>query len=134
MTKLKPDIKAAWVEALRSGKYQQGKNYLNSEGRYCCLGVLCELAVEAGVTGRNAPEGPYRVVSYGARADDTGCGPDVVRWAYEGHPGMGAWMVPFEEGDPGNPFPDRDEVHLIALNDDGEKTFGEIADVIERYL
>ena len=33
-----------WVKALRSGKYQQGKEVLFSEGRYCCLGVLCEIS------------------------------------------------------------------------------------------
>ncbi len=36
-----------WIEALRSGKYKQGKNYLKrktkSGYRYCCLGVACEL-------------------------------------------------------------------------------------------
>ena len=30
-----------WVNALRSGKFKQGKQHLlNEEGRYCCLGVL----------------------------------------------------------------------------------------------
>lgn len=34
-----------WVEALRSGKYEQGEGCLrDSNGRYCCLGVLTELA------------------------------------------------------------------------------------------
>lgn len=32
-----------WVEALRSGRYQQGKDYLNQNGKFCCLGVACEL-------------------------------------------------------------------------------------------
>lgn len=42
-----------WVEALRSGKYQQGRQQLATEtqtGRtYCCLGVLCEVAKQEGV-------------------------------------------------------------------------------------
>jgi hypothetical protein len=36
-----------WVDALRSGEYQQGKNYLLSpdgKQRYCCLGVACEIS------------------------------------------------------------------------------------------
>jgi len=38
------EIKARWVEALRSGKYQQGRAALRSlEERFCCLGVLCDL-------------------------------------------------------------------------------------------
>lgn len=44
-----PELKAKWVEALRSGKYAQGKRALRT-GRdkpendlFCCLGVLCDL-------------------------------------------------------------------------------------------
>lgn len=33
-----------WVEALRSGKYRQTKYQLAKRGRYCCLGVGCEVA------------------------------------------------------------------------------------------
>lgn len=33
-----------WVEALRSGRYEQGKAMLKTkEGKYCCLGVACDL-------------------------------------------------------------------------------------------
>jgi len=32
-----------WIEALRSGEYQQGKYSLKvNENTYCCLGVLCD--------------------------------------------------------------------------------------------
>ena len=34
-----------WVEALRSGRYKQGKGALcYNKDKYCCLGVLCEVA------------------------------------------------------------------------------------------
>lgn len=52
---MKPEIKAQWVQALRSGEYQQGRGrlvrqgYDNSWREYCCLGVLCELAIKEGV-------------------------------------------------------------------------------------
>ena len=51
---MKEDIEKRWVEALESGKYKQGKDSLkiqNKDGSfsYCCLGVLCELAVEDGI-------------------------------------------------------------------------------------
>ena len=36
--------KEKWVEALRSGKHKQGKRVLRDNGRYCCLGVLCEIS------------------------------------------------------------------------------------------
>jgi hypothetical protein len=39
------ELKQKWVEALRSGKYKQGKQALrNKADCYCCLGVLCELS------------------------------------------------------------------------------------------
>ena len=38
-----PEFKKPWIEALRSGKYEQGFKYLNRDGKYCCLGVLCDL-------------------------------------------------------------------------------------------
>lgn len=47
------EIKSQWVDALRSGKYAQGqfglRETVDGETTYCCLGVLCELATEAGV-------------------------------------------------------------------------------------
>jgi hypothetical protein len=50
---MNPEIKEQWVTALRSGEYRQGKGALkrkDDEGfQYCCLGVLCELAIENGV-------------------------------------------------------------------------------------
>jgi hypothetical protein len=33
-----------WLEALRSGKYKQGRGQLVLGDAYCCLGVLCEVA------------------------------------------------------------------------------------------
>jgi hypothetical protein len=32
-----------WIEALRSGKFKQGKNALRAGDSFCCLGVACEL-------------------------------------------------------------------------------------------
>jgi hypothetical protein len=37
------EIKEKWIAALQSGEYQQGHDYLTSEGKYCCLGVLCDV-------------------------------------------------------------------------------------------
>lgn len=38
------ELKTKWVEALRSGRYLQGTSNLCRHGKYCCLGVLCEVA------------------------------------------------------------------------------------------
>jgi hypothetical protein len=37
------DVKKQWVEALRRGKYEQGHEQLRRDGRFCCLGILCEI-------------------------------------------------------------------------------------------
>ena len=38
------DLLLEWAEALESGEYDQGEgSLLNSEGRYCCLGVLASV-------------------------------------------------------------------------------------------
>lgn len=43
-------LKSRWIEALRSGKYKQGKGALQEiEGgsqvdKFCCLGVLCQIS------------------------------------------------------------------------------------------
>jgi len=44
MKKLRVRFKKRWVEALRSGKYEQGKFTLISPNRkFCCLGVAFDL-------------------------------------------------------------------------------------------
>jgi len=66
-------IREAWLEALTSGEYKQGKSYLHQktkkgEDRFCCLGVLCDLAVKARVI--DAPEEDEdRVVVYDGDAE-----------------------------------------------------------------
>lgn len=37
------EVMELWVDALRSGEYEQGVHNLCKEGKFCCLGVLCEL-------------------------------------------------------------------------------------------
>ena len=37
------ELKAKWVAALRSGKYEQGPLFLRNGESYCCLGVLCDV-------------------------------------------------------------------------------------------
>lgn len=51
---MQEDIKTEWIDRLRSGKYLQGKGFLRQRElgavKHCCLGILCEMAIEAGVT------------------------------------------------------------------------------------
>lgn len=43
---MKKELRDAWVTALRSGNYAQGRKRLRSNTReaFCCLGVLCEIS------------------------------------------------------------------------------------------
>ncbi len=47
---MKADIKKLWINRLESGEISQTVGTLGRKtGERCCLGVLCDLAVEAGV-------------------------------------------------------------------------------------
>ena len=41
------DLQEKWVEALESGKYEQGNGFLHvlldGKHKYCCLGIACEV-------------------------------------------------------------------------------------------
>lgn len=91
-----------WVAALRGGEYRQGFGQLVKNGRYCCLGVACEIAMRDGVElpsdWRSWCNLPY----------------EPLRW-------VGLWT---SFGD------DIEGRSLSSLNDSG-KTFAEIADIIE---
>ncbi|HEY5443110.1 MAG TPA: hypothetical protein VIJ87_01290 [Pyrinomonadaceae bacterium] len=41
-------LKDAWADALTSGLYKQSRAAMNRGGGFCCLGVLCEVAMELG--------------------------------------------------------------------------------------
>lgn len=52
--RMKKEHFEAWMTALRSGEYEQGKGALQTVGKdgkatFCCWGVFCDLAVKAGV-------------------------------------------------------------------------------------
>lgn len=40
------EIKKLWIDALKSGEYEQGRWRLKTKNRYCCLGVLCDIYVK----------------------------------------------------------------------------------------
>jgi hypothetical protein len=111
-------IKRRWVEALRSGKYKQGKNRLNGKDGFCCLGVLCDLAVEDGVGSWHdyGDEGNKYFDDLG-RIEATLLPLAVQQWS-------GLWS---ETGDIGRGR------SLSRLNDDGV-SFRRIARKIERRL
>lgn len=125
------DVKRLWVTALRSGEYVKGKGTLHLKtddgDRWCCLGVLCDLAVKAGI------EVPVRhtetgTVLYAGRSSYLP--PSVVAWAgfISGNDSPHVWVE--------SELRSRTLVHLNDSHDfdGGDKSFEEIADFIETAL
>src|SRR5438093_9628733 len=46
---MNPEVKDLWISALESGQYDQGSGALHVDDKFCCLGVLCDLANRAGI-------------------------------------------------------------------------------------
>lgn len=116
--KMDPEVKARWVEALRSGKYTQVKGALRTpEGCNCCLGVLAELE---GITYRPYDKTKDVAVESGDKEN---------LWFDFGQDGTIAGNVPYGFCGLG-----MDRFDLIRMNDDEGKTFPEIADYIEKNL
>ena len=109
---MKSEIKQAWLNALRSGDYQQGRKYLRQCDQYCCLGVLCDLYSKAAGLEWEPLEGNADQVQSMLNHETT-LPFKVQEWA----------------GIPGKPNP----LELAAYNDNGA-TFAELANMIEEYL
>jgi hypothetical protein len=127
------DLKAKWVEALRSGEFKQAQGTLHDakHDSYCCLGVLCKVAGAEWGECEKEVEGDdgYYIKTFShvpvkdgqllGNTDDE----ELEKWACK------KFGIP-------------DQVVLIAMNDglgkEGQehyqpaKTFSEIADYIEK--
>lgn len=126
---MNPDIKAQWVADLRSGDYEQGRAYLHTQPeqdgleKFCCLGVLCDQAVKAGVIQRQYhPDENFW--TYGKDVESLVLPSEVMEWA-----GM-------TDSNPELRFKksSSDVNSLADLNDTYNWTFEKIADLIEREL
>lgn len=115
-------IYEAWLAALRSGRYKQGRGRLELCGEFCCLGVLCHLLHQRPELGIEMlrREGPYEV-------------------AYSALPGLWHWSnVPDSiavEFGLSTKMPSAEhravEAVLVDLNDGNGASFAEIAQFIE---
>jgi len=110
-SKLNPEFKKKWVEALRSGEYIQGisqlhytdfkdENEIDIIDKYCCLGVACRVL---GYTDK-------QILEYGN-----------IPKSFE--------LVPSELKKDGGT-----QATLVMMNDEEGKSFNEIADWIEKHL
>lgn len=111
-------VKKKWVEALLSGKYIQGHGYLRtSDDKFCCLGVLCDLAVKEGVIPKETKD---RDISFLYAGSSAFLPTAVVEWS-------------------GLPHADSDKdgrltTESLAADNDGGVPFSTIADTIDAYF
>jgi hypothetical protein len=99
-----------WAAALESGEFEQGREALNSNGQFCCLGVACEVAIREGVPLEKKEHSLYTVYYDGER--------DMLP------PSVQAWL---SLADSAGAYAGG---RLIEDNDDRRLTFKEIAEII----
>lgn len=121
---MNPDAKTKWIELLRSGTLEQGRGQLRSSSdQFCCLGVLCEVAVKEGVIPPPIPP----ETDPGALFDDD--------WEYADETGILPEAVAVWAGlSPRHTSAEDSQSRLIAMNDTKGSSFAEIADYIEAAL
>ena len=109
-------VKTQWLDALRSGKYQQTRGRLHDYTGFCCLGVLCDLYLK-----EINSEWEHYPLEHSYRLFDESCTlpKEVVDWA-----GL----------QDTNPFIPSKKVDIASINDEGESSFCDIADIIEEQL
>jgi hypothetical protein len=111
----------AWVEALRSGRFEQGRGQLRYYSGYgawkhCCLGVACEVGVEMDVVETHNDSFHFML------DENEGWETAILP------PGFAKW-IGFEERDP---YIGGGKGTLTNMNDVMNLSFAEIADVIEQ--
>lgn len=126
---MKAAVKKLWVDALRSGDYEQGTGALrSSRDKFCCLGVLSDVAAKAGVI-------PPPVLStagydYSYDGNIVGLGLNVQAWAGldDWNPVIDPGMFEYPDGE------DRSQATAWAANDHLGWSFDRIADAIEQNI
>lgn len=117
------EARKEWLKDLRSGEFVQGQGSLSHDNKYCCIGVACETMIrcegeEALI--RALPEHPEEeVTDYGAVAEDSVAPPELMSW-------LGLRTANGMYDDEGY-----EPNSLIAENDNHDKSFVQIAEIIE---
>jgi hypothetical protein len=107
-----------WIDALRSGQYQQDTCRLQSDKGFCCLGVACKALIRK------------NNLDFDTYIDEKGRHHAVIMGAMPiQQPSAPKWLTQIE-GD----FSDKTGVNLTRLNDQWnlrDKTFEYVADLLE---
>lgn len=120
---MNPRVKEIWIDRLENGNIPQTENKLgNLEGARCCLGVLCDIAVEEGVI--QAPTVSGDLLEY---ANEIAVLPhDVMDWAGIEHNNGGFASDPEKNSE----YMD----DALSYQNDMGSTFPQIAQIIrERF-
>jgi hypothetical protein len=142
MEKMNPEAKKLWIEALRSGEYQQTRSVLHDDNGFCCLGVLCDVAMknwdimsewrESTEEERDAQDVLCDGPAYAFLGQVNVLPEQVMEWAglEKNNPDVHGQCDDEDCAcDEGGEW----TVTLAELNDDG-RSFSEIADMIEDSL
>jgi hypothetical protein len=121
---MSPELKAKWLAALRSQKYQQGNGTLHRGNTFCCLGVLCDVAGYAWHQD-NAYDDHFKCaagedwIQNDAEAKKLGLPDNIQKACYSMNDGT---------------FGDRFNMGKWDLTDSRPYSFTEIADWLEKHL
>lgn len=141
---MNPEIKQLWLNALRSGKYEQGKLMLKpTESSYCCLGVLCEIAQERSI-GEYIPSEEHQGFTFKYRDnniyDEPYCEDSELPWTVKQWAGLDNENPKvtmneenIKEGYKGI-IQSETRLSLAELNDNFSYSFTELANIIEEQL
>lgn len=122
----------AWVAALRSGEFTQGRGSLATfefqAPQYCCLGVASEVAIEQGVIKEYS-------ASRGTLPTEVSDWLDIpdVGYVRPGNPVIAIVDVEFRLSD-GSKETCEHHIPAISANDEYDFTFGQIADCLEYFV
>lgn len=139
--KMRGEVLDEVVKRLRSGEYAQGQSALRrmtkdgGPDKFCCLGVMCEVAVDEGVIARLDTSVPGTSYGYKVAGQDevytAYLPPAVIEWAgmvsdHEKEASEGEYH--YEER---GSFDVGLNDSLAAMNDNGKHDFPAIADWME---
>lgn len=112
------EARKEWIRRLRSGKIKQTKGVLGRpDGSRCCLGVACDIAVEAGIIPPPKTDTAHTTPRLSYMGDIMQVLPVAVRNFLGLQTCDGAWCgIGFKS---------------LAFKNDKGKTFEEIANIIE---
>lgn len=120
---MKPEIKNEWIKALRSGDYKQTRRSLRTPEGFCCLGVFCDIAIKSGEVKNSEGEllkWEGATLPYFRIGMESNYIPAAIReWADI----IESPIVEQENGETD---------YLTNINDRGELSFSDIADLIEK--